>query len=103
MKTIILTAAAAVTLSLSLGTTAQAGALENACQQGGRTTDTGLCRCIQQVADITLSNRDQRRAAKFFTDPDQAQIVRSSDRPSDEDFWARYKNFVSAAEGYCSN
>ncbi|WP_339109000.1 hypothetical protein [Thioclava sp. GXIMD4216] len=101
MKNVIRIAATAFTLSLCMGSIAKAGPLDRACQQGGRTSNSELCSCIQNVADITLSNSDQRRAAKFFTDPDKAQEVRTSSRPSDTDFWARYKNFVSAAEGYC--
>ncbi|KEP69070.1 arginine transporter [Thioclava dalianensis] len=80
---------------------AAAGPIDNACMKAGRTTNASMCSCIQQVADMTLSNRDQRRAANFFHDPDRAQDVRMSDSQSDNDFWDRYKKFASAAEGFC--
>ena len=84
------------------GTTAFAGPIDNACLRAGRTADPALCGCIQQVADQTLSRSDQRRAAKFFEDPDQAQETRVSDRAADEDFWLRYKAFAQTAEAYCA-
>lgn len=82
---------------------AQAGAIDNACMKAGRTTDVRICGCIQRVADQTLSSSDQRRAAGFFRDPDQAQQVRMSTSASDNDFWARYKAFATNAESYCGN
>ena len=87
---------------LLAGTSAIAGPIDKACQRAGRTADPALCGCIQQVADQTLSRSDQRRAAKFFEDPDRAQETRVSDRASDEDFWLRYKGFAQAAEAYCA-
>jgi len=84
------------------GSAAGAGAVDNACVKAGRSTDGALCGCIQQVADMTLSQADQRRAASFFTDPEKAQEVRMSDSRSDEDFWARYKSFAEAAEALCA-
>lgn len=84
------------------GTTAFAGPIDKACLNAGRSADPALCGCIQQVADQTLSRSDQRRAAKFFEDPDRAQETRVSDRASDEDFWLRYKGFAQAAEAYCA-
>lgn len=62
-----------------------------------------LCRCIQKAADRTLTRRDQKRAADFFSDPDLAQTVRRSDKKRDEDFWDRYKAFGDVAKKYCSN
>jgi len=84
------------------GGTAMAGAVDRACIGAGRTGDSALCGCIQQVADMTLGQADQRRAADFFKDPEKAQEVRMSDRRSDEDFWERYKGFVEAAEALCA-
>ncbi len=81
--------------------TAQAGPIGNACMKAQNATNA-VCGCIDQVADQTMSRSDQRRAAGFFKDPDKAQQVRMSDRPSDEDFWLRYKNFATTAEGYCA-
>ncbi|KEO50537.1 hypothetical protein [Thioclava pacifica] len=88
--------------AMALATSVSAGPVGNACMKAGRAGSPALCGCIQKVADMTLSNRDQRRAAGFFHDPDRAQEVRMSDRQSDSDFWDRYKNFASTAESYCS-
>ncbi|WP_444452727.1 hypothetical protein ACTTAI_17210 [Rhodobacter capsulatus] len=102
MMKLTLTAAAFSAAFVLVGSAAFAGPIDNACLRAGRTADPSLCGCIQQVADQTLSRSDQRRAAKFFEDPDQAQETRVSDRASDEDFWLRYKGFAQAAEAYCA-
>lgn len=93
-----------ILLSVALifaGSAAFAGPIDSACLRAGRTADRGLCGCIQQVADMTLSRADQRRAADFFKNPQKAQDVRASSRASDNDFWDRYKNFATTAEAYC--
>jgi hypothetical protein len=90
-------------LALALPLTATAGPIENACSRSDRkASNRALCSCIQQVADITLESGDQRRAAKFFKDPDQAQQVRMSKSNNDNAFWARYKNFGDLAQTYCA-
>lgn len=95
-------AAAIAALSFSLTTeTAAAGPIHNACLR----TDKGnrqVCSCIQQVADMTLARGDQRRAAKFFRNPDKAQDVFLSQRASDDAFWERYRRFGATAEAHCS-
>lgn len=88
--------------SLVAAPAVQAGAIDRACESAGRTGDRALCGCIQQVADMTLSGADQRRAAAFFKEPDKAQQVRQSDRASDESFWRRYKDFAATAEALCT-
>ena len=81
---------------------AAAGDIERACLASPRASGKGpLCGCIQDAADVTLSPRDQRRAAAFFRDPHQAQVVRQSDKRSDEIFWERYKAFGAFAESFC--
>jgi hypothetical protein len=81
MKPIML-AAALVALALPLSATiAAAGPIERACLGSDRkAANRATCGCIQQVADTTLRGSDQRRAAKFFTDPDQAQETMNSGR-----------------------
>jgi hypothetical protein len=103
MKAPIL-AAVAVAISLPFAATlAEAGPIERACMQSGRGgSDRGTCTCIQQVADMTLRGTDQKRAAKFFSNPDEAQRVRISNRSSDEAFWGRYKAFGQSAEAFCA-
>ncbi|MGZ9812226.1 hypothetical protein ACXN5S_17320 [Pseudoroseicyclus sp. H15] len=56
---------------------------------------------MQQVANQSLSNSDQRRAATFFEDPQLAQEARTSDTPAMEAFWQRYRAFADSAERIC--
>lgn len=94
---------AASLLALALPMSAMAGPIENACLKSGRQqANRSLCGCIQQVADMTLQGGDQRQAAKFFKDPEQAQKVRMSKSDRDNAFWARYKNFSETAAAYCA-
>lgn len=93
-------AAAAVILTAPF---AVAGPIDNACIRSERgASNPALCGCIQQVADMTLSRADQRRAAGFFRNAQQAQDVRMSKRDADNQFWDRYKNFAATAEAYCA-
>lgn len=81
----------------------QAGPIESACARSDRANgNRNLCRCIQSVADQTLSRGDQRRAARFFRDPQRAQDMRTSSRARDNAFWTRYRAFGSAAERRCA-
>ncbi|GAB1362269.1 hypothetical protein MASR1M32_15050 [Rhodobacter sp.] len=82
---------------------ALAGPIDSACMRSGRDgANRPLCGCIQKVADEVLSRSDQRRAAKFFKDPDAAHAVWISQRPADDAFWERYKEFGAMAEAYCA-
>jgi hypothetical protein len=81
---------------------AQAGPIERACMASDRGGDRSLCGCIQQAADLTLSGGDQRRAAKFFKDPEAAHATWVSQSSSDDAFWDRYKSFGTTAEAYCA-
>jgi hypothetical protein len=82
---------------------AQADVIQRACLSSDRgARSTALCGCIQHVADMTLSSSDQRRAAKFFKNPDLAQETRQASDGNRTDFWDRYKNFGATAEAYCS-
>jgi hypothetical protein len=102
MKSLVLAAVSALALPLFSGT-AQAGAIETACLRSGReAASRTLCGCIQRVADMTLKGADQRRAAKFFRDPDLAHQVWISQKPADDAFWTRYKEFGAMAETYCA-
>lgn len=102
MKQVIYTLAFAATLTPLLASYAAAGPISRACLTSGRkAANSSLCGCIQAVADVALSRRDQRQAAKFFRDPHRAQEIRQSDRASDEAFWLRYKAFGSQAETSC--
>jgi hypothetical protein len=82
---------------------ALAGPIEQACLQSERSAgNRAVCSCIQQVADMTLPGGDQRKAAKFFKDPERAQDMFLSKRASDDAFWDRYQNFGATAEAYCT-
>jgi hypothetical protein len=80
-----------------------AGTIQQACLKSHRGAgQRALCACIQDVADRTLSSRDQKLAARFLVDPDKAERARKSSRRSDEAFWGRYENFGEAAKFYCN-
>ena len=79
------------------------GPIRSACLGTDRmAANDRLCGCVQAVADATLNGSERRRAAAFFRNPHQAQVVRQSDRPGDEVFWQRYKSFVAATERRCA-
>lgn len=81
-------------------TAARAGQIEAACLGSDRSAgNRALCGCIQSVADGTLSGRDQRQAAKFFSDPHLAQEARTGGSAG---FWDRYKVFGTLAEERCA-
>lgn len=94
-------AGAAAVLLVTGGGAWAAGTVERACLSTGSASDR-LCQCIQDVANMTLTSGDQRRAAKFFVNPDKAQAARASDSQSAEAFWSRYSNFAVTAEAACS-
>lgn len=101
IRTVLAATAVALTVSL-LASLAHAGPIENACNRSDRSAATRpLCACIQEAADMTLRAADQRRAAKFFADPDEAQRVKLSDTHADEAFWERFRNFTATAEAFC--
>ena len=77
--------------------------IEQACLKSGRkAASRSMCGCVQNVADLTLSRSDQRKAAKFFIDPQEAQDVRASRKSRDDAFWERYTTFGEAAQVYCN-
>ncbi len=101
-KSLVLAASAAVVAGFC-ATSASAGPIESACLRSGRdAANRALCGCIQQVADMTLKGSDQRRAAKFFKDPDLAHKTWVSQSAADDAFWERYKSFGAMAEAYCA-
>ncbi len=100
-KSLVLALCAAVTIPV-FSSMAAAGPIETACLRSGRDgANRALCSCIQQAADMTLRGSDQRRAAKFFRDPDLAHRTWVSQKAADDAFWDRYKEFGAAAEAYC--
>ena len=79
-----------------------AGPLANACLASDRSARSrALCGCIQAVANRTLTASEQRRAVGFYTNPQQAQTIRQSDRAADEHFWDAYSAYAEQAEQIC--
>lgn len=102
MKRILWAACLAAMIAPMGAATVQAGPIERACMGSPRPQKSwSLCRCIQSVANQTLSRSDQRRAARFFRDPHRAQEIRQSDSLSHERFWLRYKEFGATAAAAC--
>lgn len=101
IRTVLAATAVALTVSL-VASLAHAGPIQNACNRSDRrAANPSICACLQQAADMTLRPSEQRRAAKFFTDPDEAQRVKLSDTYRDDEFWERYRNFSNTAESVC--
>jgi len=81
---------------------AAARGIERACNASDRrAANPALCGCIQRVADQMLTNGDQRRAARFFRDPQRAQEVRKSDTRADDAFWQRWRDYARTARDIC--
>lgn len=79
-----------------------AGPINDACLASDRTARSRkLCGCIQAVANQTMTGSEQRRAATFYSSPHQAQVVRQSDRASDEHFWKVYRAYGERSEQVC--
>ncbi|MCC5962955.1 MAG: hypothetical protein JJU09_07495 [Rhodobacteraceae bacterium] len=104
MKRILFAAVAAALIAPVIPTIASAGPIESACLRSDRPQATrALCRCIDSVARQSLTRAEQRRAARFFRDPQLAQDVRMSKSDRDNAFWTRYRAFGAAAEARCTS
>lgn len=102
MKKFALVAVALMMATAPIAPPVSANVIERACNQSDRrAANRQLCDCIGTVADMTLNRSDQRQAARFFSDPQRAQDMRTSDRASDEAFWTRYRSFGDTAEAMC--
>ena len=94
--------ALALTVAASAPVASFAGPIEQACLRSDRpSANRAVCGCVQDAANLTLNNSDQKLAASFFKDPQKAQDIRQSDRSSHEAFWKRYREFGEAAETFC--
>ncbi len=90
-------------ITLTIAGAVQAGPIEKACLSSGRdAADRKMCNCIQGVADQMLEGSDQRRAAKFFSNPELAAKTMLSDTARDDAFWKRWERFGETATIYCS-
>lgn len=91
-----------VTLFLMSGAPLNANPVEQACMRSGRAAaTTALCGCIGNAAVQTLNFGEQRQAARLFSDPDRAEVMRMSSNRRDETFWENYQRFGEAAEAMC--
>jgi len=80
------------------------GPIQKACQaQGRKQASRARCGCVQAVADWTLTARDQRRGASYFSDPQALQDVRQDQdsNPSNKRFWALWKEYGNQAAEFC--
>lgn len=90
-------------LSLSISAPAYAaGTTEAACLRSDRSPGREACACAQAVADQTLSQSDQKIAAKIIADPDHFYTYYGSDAPRRKAFLERYRNWGSLTEQHCS-
>lgn len=79
------------------------GPIYSACRSAGRDQASRVrCGCVQAVANQSLASNDQRRGAGFFSNPQQAQEVRQSDRTIDQRFWTRWKDYSDSAARQCT-
>jgi len=78
------------------------GPLFAACLADGRKAATSArCGCVQAVANAELTNAQQRRGAKLWTDPATLQEIRQSDNASNEKFWRAWKAFAAKSVETC--
>ncbi len=102
MRRTILTGAGVLASVASMTTPANAGFIGKACLLANReAANRELCTCIDDVAQITLTRVERKKVSKFFGDPHKTQIIRTSDRRSDEIFWERYQAFGERARQSC--
>lgn len=86
------------------GVTFASGPISQACLAAGRANASRpLCTCVQGVANQSLSDADQRRAARFFDDPQLAQDTRQADGAGAEAFWQRYTAWADRAASLCQS
>lgn len=104
MKILPITAiyTAALIFAAPVAAFAGPGSIDHACRQAGRSAATPkLCRCIQKVANDSLTRSERYKVSKWFLDPHRAQQTRQSDRRKDEVLWKRYKAFGERARKTC--
>lgn len=78
------------------------GEISRACLAADRSAaNPRLCSCVQGVANRELSSSDRSRVARFFADPEVAHATKISDTRSNDAFWDRYRDFISAARRQC--
>ena len=101
MKQFLLIAFCAASLT-AVAPVVDAAQIKRACLASDRQAATRQrCRCIQGVANDTLTNGDQKTVAKWFSDPHQAQVLKMSKSARDDALWDRYQAFGQLAQALC--
>ncbi|MGI3168629.1 hypothetical protein ACRARG_05725 [Pseudooceanicola sp. C21-150M6] len=96
--------AATAALILTSTSAMAAGPVSRACIASDRASSSyALCSCLQQVANKTLTRRDQRTVAKIFKEPQLAQDIKMSKTTANDVFWERYQVFGATATKTCSS
>lgn len=104
MMKFVMASAVALMLVAALPDTSFANTMNRACLRSDRDGATRkMCRCIQKVANKSLSRADQKLAASFIKEPHKAQEIRQSNRRSHEIFWKRYKAFGETVTSSCNH
>ena len=94
--------AAFLTFAAPMSAFAGPGSIDHACRQAKRPAATPkLCRCVQKVANKSLTRTERYKVSKWFSDPHKAQQIRQSDRRRDEELWLKYKKFGNLARKSC--
>ncbi len=102
MKQFLLIALCATSISVVAPVAAEASQIKRACLASDRQAATRQrCRCIQGVANDTLTSGDQSKVAKWFSDPHQAQVLKMSKSARDDALWDRYQAFGQLAQALC--
>ena len=68
-----------------------------------RAASQARCGCVQAAADLTLTQSEQQRSARFFAEPELLQQVKLSDSPASERFWYAWAAFADTAEALCAD
>ena len=103
MKNVVMALGLGLGLSAGVAGAAQArGVIETACLRSDRpAANRALCGCIQQVANAVLTSGDQRKGARFFSEPELSQDAKMSKGEADRQFWQKWENFAAGAVQHC--
>lgn len=86
---------------LAVPSAVYANPIEQACLASDRSASRTLCSCIGAAAEATLTQSQMRQGARWFTDPQDAQDTRQSNRRRDEAMWSAWRTFSTLAEQRC--
>lgn len=103
MKNVVLVLGFGLGLAGGIAGAAQArGVIETACLRSDRpAANNVLCGCIQQVANAVLASGDQRKGARFFSEPELSQDAKVARGEADRQFWLKWEIFAASAVKHC--